>query len=310
LQIKNLIMFAVAMAGLVVGIFLPGPSALLYPYILYLMMVILFLSFIRLELEHVTKIGPRDLADLTALTGLKLAVLPAGLWALCRLVWPEQALSVLLLSGVSTGVTAPFFAGIFRANVPRILQLTVLTSVLVPVTLPALVKLLLGGRLDISFWHMMRLLLWVIFVPLILALLGRRFTPRLIARIDRWQYPISLIMFFVINAAVFSVYSATLIKDARHVLWAAAMACVLGMIYAGAGALYGLVRGRRDDVLTGATGMGFINNVLVIVFAAKFFGDQGPLLAAMYMIPFFGLLIPLGWLARRRDMLESPVAGS
>ncbi len=302
MQIKNLIMFVVAMAGLAVGIFLPGPSRLVYPYILYLMMVILFLSFIRLELEHVTKIGPRDVADLTALTGLKLAVLPAGLWAVCRLVWPEQALAVLLLSGVSTGVTAPFFAGIFRANVPRILQLTVLTSILVPLTLPALVKLLLGGSLDISFWHMVRLLLWVIFVPLILAVLGRRFTPRLIARIDRWQYPISLVMFFVINAAVFSVYSGTLIRDARHVLWAAAMACALGIIYAGTGALYGLARGRWGDVLTGATGMGFINNVLVIVFAAKFFGKQGPLLAAMYMIPFFGLLIPLGWLAKKNSI--------
>jgi BASS family bile acid:Na+ symporter len=301
LQIKNLIMFALAMAGLVVGIFLPGPSLLIHPYILYMMMAILFLSFIRLELEHVTKIRLRDLTDLAALTGLKLVVLPAGLWAVCRLVWPEQALAVLLLSGVSTGVTAPFFAVILRANVPRILQLTVLTSMLVPLTLPALVKLLMGGQLEISFWHMTRLLLWIIFLPLGLALLGRRFTPKLIARIDRWQYPISLAMFFLISAGVFSVYSGTLIRDAGQVLWSAILASVLGIIYAGTGALYGLARGRTDAVLTGAAGMGFLNNVLVIVFAAKFFGDEGPLLAAMYMIPFFGLLIPLGWLVKRRD---------
>ena len=36
-----------------------------------------------------------------------------------------------------------------------------------------------------------------------------------------------------------------------------------------------------------------MNNVLVLVFASEFFGPLEPTLAAMYMIPFFGLIFPM-----------------
>jgi len=303
-------MFAVAMAGIAGGVFLPGPAGVLSPLVLPMMMGILFLSFIRLRLDHLTGIRWPDLAELGVLTLLKLAILPAGLWALARVFWPDQALSVLLLSGVSTGVTAPFFAGIIRADVSRVLQLTVVTSVLVPFTLPALVRLLLGADLHISFWHMARLLLLVIFVPLGLTLVGRRFAPRVLDLIDRRAYPISLAMFFLINAGVFSAQSDFLRRQGWAVLAAALGASLLGVIYVLAGLIYGLVRQRTTRALTGAASLGFINNVLVIVFAAKFFGDQGPLLAAMYMIPFFGLLVPLGWLGRRGAALATGSPGT
>jgi BASS family bile acid:Na+ symporter len=46
-------------------------------------------------------------------------------------------------------------------------------------------------------------------------------------------------------------------------------------------------------VSTGVVMLGNINNVLVIVFASEFFGPVEPLVAAMYMIPFFVIVIPL-----------------
>ncbi|MBU0513575.1 MAG: hypothetical protein KJ621_02270 [Proteobacteria bacterium] len=299
MQTRNLVMFAVAMAGVAGGVFLPGPAGVFRPLVLPMMMAILFLSFIRLKLDHLTSIRWPDLAELGVLTLLKLAVLPAGLWALARVLWPDQALSVLLLSGVSTGVTAPFFAGIIRADVTRVLQLTVVTSVLVPFTLPALVKLLMGADLQISFWHMARLLLVVIFAPLGLTVVARRFAPRVLDLIDRRAFPLSLAMFFLINAGVFSTQADFLRREGWAVLAAVLGAGLLGVIYALTGLLYGLFRRGMTQALTGAAGLSFINNVLVVVFAAKFFGDQGPLLAAMYMIPFFGLLVPLGWLGKR-----------
>jgi len=36
-----------------------------------------------------------------------------------------------------------------------------------------------------------------------------------------------------------------------------------------------------------------MNNVLIIVFAARFFGPLEPTVAALYILPFFGLIIPL-----------------
>jgi bile acid:Na+ symporter, BASS family len=39
--------------------------------------------------------------------------------------------------------------------------------------------------------------------------------------------------------------------------------------------------------------IGNVNNVLIVVFAAEFFGPLEPTLAAIYMIPFFGLILPM-----------------
>lgn len=59
-------------------------------------------------------------------------------------------------------------------------------------------------------------------------------------------------------------------------------------------------KGPLENQLAGAVMLGNINNVLVIVFSSRFFGPVEPLVAAMYMIPFFVLVIPLRYYRHRR----------
>lgn len=49
--------------------------------------------------------------------------------------------------------------------------------------------------------------------------------------------------------------------------------------------------------VAGGVGLIFVNNVLIVVFAARFFGPECPLLAAVYMLPLFMSLLPLRALA-------------
>ena len=57
--------------------------------------------------------------------------------------------------------------------------------------------------------------------------------------------------------------------------------------------LVGLFSKRRVGGLTGAVSLLYINNVLAVVFGGQFFGPKTPLLAAVYMLPVFLMLIPL-----------------
>ena len=50
---------------------------------------------------------------------------------------------------------------------------------------------------------------------------------------------------------------------------------------------------RLEDRLSAVISLGIMNNVLVIVFSSQFFTPVEPTVAAMYMIPFFGLIVPL-----------------
>jgi bile acid:Na+ symporter, BASS family len=79
------------------------------------------------------------------------------------------------LTGISTGVVAPFISTLLQANTPMVLVVVVLSSLLVPFTLPPLVDLLFSQTMDISLFSMMRLLFMVIFVPVVVAELLKKY---------------------------------------------------------------------------------------------------------------------------------------
>lgn len=290
---RDLLLILVAFAGIASGVLAPGPAGLFTPSALYLMMTILFLSFLRLDFAGLVSLRGADLAEVAVWSALKLLVLPLLLWAVTAWLAPSLALPVLLVSGVSTGVTAPFMSALLGGDTPKVLQITVVTSLLLPITLPGLVDLLMGRELSIPFWHMARLLALVIFLPSLAALTVRKFVPHVTGKLQAVGYPISLALFFLINAGVFAPYAGFLREQQGQVLQAAFTATALGVVYTGVGLGLGCLWPGRLNALTGAMSLVFINNVLVVVFAARFFGPEAPLLAAAYMLPYFSVLLLL-----------------
>jgi BASS family bile acid:Na+ symporter len=49
---------------------------------------------------------------------------------------------------------------------------------------------------------------------------------------------------------------------------------------------------KKEDRLAGAVSFAYINNTLIVVFSSEFFGPLSPTLAAMYMLPFFMMIVP------------------
>jgi BASS family bile acid:Na+ symporter len=69
------------------------------------------------------------------------------------------------------------------------------------------------------------------------------------------------------------------------------VAFVLSIIYHILGVL--LTCGmKKEDRLAGAISFANMNNVLVVVFSSQFFGPLAPALAALYMLPFFAMIVP------------------
>lgn len=296
---RDLLLIAVALVGIAGGVALPGPAGVFTPYVLYFMMTILFLSFLRIDFSALLGLGAGPLFEVGFWSAWKLIALPAILWALCRIWLPDLSLAVLLLAGVSAGVTAPFFAGLLGANVERVLQVVVVTSLLVPLTLPALAFALMGADLAIPYWPMVRMLLLVIFVPLIVSLILRRVWPGALSVLERIQFPLILALFLVINLGVFARYAGFLRAHMGQVALILLVCCILAVAFAGSGFLLGRFSGGRLSGLDGAVLMTYINNILIVVFAARFFGPTEPLTAAAYLLPLYVMLLPIRYLAQR-----------
>ena len=289
---NDLILLLVVFSSLVAGVLFPGPSSFFQPFPLYLMMFLLFLSFLSVRLDEVWLVLSRQGWTIAWLCFLKLAALPAGVYFLFKALYPEYATAALLITGISTGVVAPFISSMLRASEPLVLVMVVISSCLVSFTLPALVKILLGRSVAISFFGMMRLLVLIIFVPVIAVEVMRRTVPAALDMFLKIRYPVSLVIFAVINLGVFSKYAQFFRQKPATILEAAIVAIVLGAVYITVGIL-AASRAPVKDQVASAVSMGNINNVLVIVFASEFFGPIEPTLAAMYMIPFFGIIFPL-----------------
>ena len=308
-RIQDLIMLLVIFVSILTGIVLPRIGSLFQPFVLYLMMLLLFLSFLTIKTDTVFLTLKKSAGTIALLAVVKTIVLPIGVYSLFKAMCPSYALAALLLSGISTGVVAPFISNVVKANSPLVLVVVVITSLLAPFTLPAIIKMLLVRSVDISLFAMIRMLCLVVFIPIFAVETLRRFKPALIDGFMRRQFPISLVIFFMINMGVFSQYADFFCQKPSTVLTALAIAVLLSGIYLLAGIL-SLPLASLENQLAGVISLANMNSVLIIVFASQFFGPLEATLAAMYHFPFFGLILPLKlYRSWRRDRKQHGAQG-
>ena len=302
LRFKDWLMLFATLSSVAAGILLPDLGTPLQPLPMYCMMALLFFSFLSLRPSSVIRSAGSFLFIIARHVVIKLVVLPLPVFFLFRILCPKYALAALLLSGISSGVSGPFFAILVNANLSIVLGMSVVTSVLVPFTLPLIARVFAAGDLEISVIDMSRLLCFVVFVPLIVAELMGRFLPVFSDRLSRIQYPVSLTSFVITNLGMFSKYDAFLRAAPGVLVGSLVVATILAGIYFVAGIIFS-PGSPLADRLAVIISFAVLNNVLVLVFSATFFGPLEAVLAAIYSVPFFTLIIPLrlyeGWVKRR-----------
>ncbi|HKU49294.1 MAG TPA: arsenic resistance protein [Nitrososphaera sp.] len=294
------IVLAVAIGGsMAAGVVLPAPGLIVERYILVWLGALLFLNLIRLETSDLlsTFTKPRRLAVLSA---IKLVALPFAMYAVARLVYEPFALPVLLLSGISTGLGAPFVVNLVGGRLPLVVGMIISTSLAVPFVLPVMVYALVGSEFDIPVAQMVVLLSAALLTPLAAGWIAKKRLPALAGFADRNSFPLSIVFIVLINFGMFAKFSPYFYSDQLFLLQTIALAflCFVGYCIAGYAAAVG---GSRQERTAGLISMTYVNNVLVAVFAYQFFGPQVAALAALYNIPYYAGLIVL-----KKVMMTTP----
>jgi BASS family bile acid:Na+ symporter len=298
-RLNDFLLVIVVISSLIVAIVFPDFGSLFQVLPVYCVMANFFLSYLSIELEDVWIALKGHRTQILAFSVMKLAILPIIIYFVFYYVAPAYALSALLLTGVSTGVVAPMISNMVKGNSSLVLVVVVITSALAPFTLPALIKVVAAKDVAISFLAMLKLLALVIFVPIIAVEFLRYLMPKLIAPIIKIQFPLSLVFFALINLGVFYRYAPFFKKEPGVIIMATAVTFVLAAIYCLVGIFF-FRKNTLQNQLAGAVMLGNLNNVLVIVFASEFFGPVEPMVAAMYMVPFFVIVIPLRYYRHRK----------
>lgn len=301
-------MLVVIISSIMMGIFFPGFSRLFASFPIYCMMGLLLISFLSIPFTQVFRFVRDSGSRIFYILIFKLILLPCVVFLLFRWFLPSYALAALLLSAASTGVVAPFFAELLSANGPLVVITVVSGSLLMPVTLPALVKILASRTVVIPFSAMAQILGAVVFIPFAFTELLRRCAPGVAEKVIAKRFPLSLALFAMTNFGIFSKYASYFRRQPSTVLVALLVAVCLAGIYFGAGLLFSW-RMSLPEQLSMIISTGMMNNVLVLVFSSQFFGPTEPTVAAVYTFPFFCFILPLrvfrSWRLRGIEKISS-----
>lgn len=272
------------------GVLLPAPGLVVEPYILVWLGGLLFLNLIRLRTQDLvlTFTRPRQLITLSM---VKLVAVPAAMYGLAMVVYEPFALPILLLSGISTGLGAPFVVNLVGGRLPLVVGMIITTSLAVPFVLPFLVYALVGSHFDIPVLQMIFLLGAALFSPLAAGWITKKRFPAASGFADRNAFPLSLIFIVLINYGMFAKFSEYFYSEQLFLLQSIAAASICFGVYSAVG--YGASGGGRQDRAAGMISMTYVNNVLVAVFAFQFFGSPVAALAALYNIPYYAGIIAI-----------------
>ncbi len=296
---RDVFLFLAILGSLAAGALWPRPAARLAPAMPWILMAFLFLAFLRVEVRGVWETLRRYPGRLVFLAFFKLIVLPLLVSPVVAQAAPAYRLGAVLLAGVSTGLSAPFFTGLVGGDIGLVLVMTVVTTLLLPLTLPLMTALLAGAALTVDLGRLVAVLAALIFAPLAAAAIARRWLPGLCRGLLRRSFPLSLALLAGLNLAAAGLYTPFVLENRGHLAVAAALSTVLGSLWAAAGVL--VFRGTPPPERVAAAGsLGWINNALVIVLGSYLGDPLAALLATLYLLPFYGLIWPLGRLGQTR----------
>ena len=309
LRIKDIVLLIVVFGSMAVGALWPNETRKLGPLLPWFLMGMLFLAFLKVLPSEIWDTLHRYSVKLPLLVLTKLIVIPLVIYPLAIKILPAYALGLILLAGVSTGLSAPFFSGYVGANIPLVLAMTVVTTLLLPLTLPFIVKILIGKELHFDLMGLVGFMAVLIFLPLVVSAFFRLMLQRTSDWLDDNSYPISLALLTAINLGAFGLYAPFLRAHHAEVVISVLVGSALGAVLASAGIFLFWSNPPLERVAAGGA-LGWINNVLVIVLANYFNDPTASVLAALYLIPYYALIIPLGhlsrWLERSERLKQIP----
>jgi len=287
-------------AGVFAGIVLPDLAALLRPALTAVVISTLTLTLLRLEWARMGAALRRPgLPLLFALWQLVLS--PALVWAASALLGLAPAVQlVLVLQAAAPPIgSAPVFALILGLDGALAAVITVLTTLLLPLTLTPLVGLLADSGLRVDLGAFALRVTLVVVAPFAVATILRRLIGReRLRRNDALVGGLNVLLLVVFAIAVMDGVSARLLAEPATILGLLGVSCVAALLLHAGGFFVFRWAGTRSAfnaaVLCGNRNMG-----LMLAITAGTAGEAFSLYVGLAQIPMYFAPLLLSPFVRR-----------
>jgi BASS family bile acid:Na+ symporter len=291
--------------GVYVGLYFPDFVAEHPNISLTALAAIFFLSALKIDMKKVLQ----ALADkwmLAVVIFFMLFALPFVVFHVTNYLYPTIAISLLLLSAMPSGMTAPLLSELAGGKQSLALVLTVVTSLLAPITVPLVVQFTAGTVVAVDSWGMFIRLVQVIFIPFLIAqVLKYYFQPAINAVAPAFKSVstvlLGILILFVIAKQPHEIVA--LFQGGESVVYLSILFLFFAVLHI-LGYITVFWRHKRDRV-TIAVCLTYMNFTLAITLASEFFKEPNIVVPTILsVLPWAIMFIPFRMVVKKMGLLS------
>lgn len=287
----------VLVAGIVIGLLNPYPVVMgnyLPKILLGLMLFFVFLKIDALEiLENI-----RNYRLMIYIAVVYMFVIPLLFFLPLNLFNADLATGILLLTAMPAGVSTPALADIVKGNISFSMSLAIVSQLVAPFTVPLLFWIIDVKGLEINKLLVFRDIALLIFIPMIVAQLFKRFFRGAVRRIQHFATSANILLLFTFVYIAISSQRNVILENPSSLIWKILLlyAVFILLHLIGYVAYY---KGTRENRISVAIGAAYMNNGMAIVLAAAYFKPEIVVLMVLSELPWNTLLEPFKRVASR-----------
>ncbi|MGP1459878.1 MAG: bile acid:sodium symporter family protein [Treponema sp.] len=198
---------------------------------------------------------------------LQYTVMPISAWCIAVLfkLNPDLALGMILVGCCPGGTASNVITHIADGDVALSVSMTIASTLIAPIMTPALVFLLAGRWVPVSFWGMFKSVLTVVLIPVLLGIGAKRLLGKHMQKVNSFLPALSSLSIVLIIAGIIAANAGKILASGLLVLLVVAIHNLIGLLCGlGAGKLLKLEHNKCTAV---AIEVGMQNSGLAVSLA-------------------------------------------
>ena len=291
-------------ASMAAGFFFPEVFRPLSDYTYIVLGCIITVSFLTLDYRKFGHTIKQFYIPVGVFIAYKLLI-PAGLYVLLSFWDRNIALAALLLAATPVGMITPALSQLIGADREFVLSIVVITSFASPFYLPFFIKLIAGAYISVNPVSMMFSLIKLIFIPLAVSLIIRRWGKRVIEKTGHFHSSVSVLLLILVLLGIMAEGAEHIRENWTESLTYLVISVAFCAVLAGLG--FGLFWFLSKEKRYGlAVSVPYMNLAMSIVLAAAYFRPEVLLFCLMYEVPANLLPVLLRGVKRPSEKVHTP----
>ncbi len=277
-------------AGLLLGLSFPVYNDFLMTLLEPMLMIMLLLVFLKSDLVHILS----EIKNYKLMLYLVIAymiIIPALFFFSVNFFSQQLALGVLLLTAMPAAVSLPALADIVKGNTALSISITITTSIVAPFSIPVIFGMLNIEHLSISPWEIFKDLTIIIFIPMVLSQVIRKYFSNTIQQKKHVFTSVNILLLSLMVYVVMGSLRDEVINDSMDILMQLVFLYIIFILLHIIGYLLGYKQNKKNKI-TISIGAAYMNNGMAIVLAAKYFEPAILVLMVLSDLPWTTLLAP------------------